>query len=207
MQVIDQDYDEGYHDDVPVRRRRSPNLILGFGLLALSATGFTFAASITLGSSNRLEFGQGIYRITSCDQWVGIKLNPSSAVYAGQSRVANINISGLDALNCRGTDFKIQLQDNASAILPIYRDESGLVNRVLLNISSDQSKGRATAVSFYNGYGVLVPTTLTGQNGYAADDYSEFTYNANTGIYSFLFDYPQATMSAIYRLTVESTNG
>ena len=167
--MVEQEYDEGYHDDIPVREKRSPKFILGFGMIALSVVGFTVAASLTIGNGNRLEFGQGLYRITSCDQWVGIKLNPSSAVYAGQSRVANINISGLDALNCRGNDFMIQLQDNASAILPIYRDESGLVNRVLLNISSDQSKGRATAVSFYNGYGVLVPTTLTGQNGYAAE--------------------------------------
>jgi hypothetical protein len=168
--VIDQDYDEGYHDDLPVREKRSSKFILGLGMLALSAVGFTVAANITIGNGNRLEFGQGLYKITSCDQWVGIKLNPSAASYSGQSRVANMNISGLDALNCKGVNFKIQLLDNASAILPIFSDASGLVDRVMLNVSSS-AVNRANAVSFYNGYGVLVTSSLSGSNGYAYDGY------------------------------------
>lgn len=203
--MIDQDYDEGYHDDIPVREKRSSKFILGFGLLALSVVGFTVAANITIGNGNRLEFGQGLYKITSCDQWVGIKLNPSAASYSGQSRVANMNISGLDALNCKGVNFKIQLLDNASAILPIFSDASGLVDRVMLNVSSS-AVNRANAVSFYNGYGVLVTSSLSGSNGYAYDGYQYLSYNANTGIYSILFNYPQATMSAVNSLTVQSAN-
>lgn len=204
--MIDQDYDEGYHDDIPVREPRSPKFILGLGMLALSVVGFTVAASITIGNGNRLEFGQGLYQITSCDQWVGIKLNPSAASYSGQSRVANMNISGLDALNCRGVNFKIQLLDNSSAILPIFSDASGLVDRVLLNISSDTNKGRANAVSFYNGYGAMVTSSLSGSNGYAYDSYEYLSYNSTTGIYTLLFNYPQATMSAVNSLTVQSAN-
>jgi hypothetical protein len=154
--VVEQEYDEGYHDDIPVREKRSPKFIFGFGMIALSAVGFTVAASLTIGNGNRLEFGQGLYRITSCDQWIGIKLNPSAASYSGQSRVANMNLSGFDALNCRGRNIKIQLLDGSSAILPIFSDTSGLVDRVLLNVSSDTNKGRANAVGFYDGYGVLV---------------------------------------------------
>jgi hypothetical protein len=203
--VIEEDYDEGYHDDIPVREKRSSKFILGLGMLALSAVGFTVAANITIGNGNRLEFGQGLYQITSCDQWVGIKLNPSAASYSGQSRVANMNISGLDALNCKGVNFKIQLLDNASAILPIFSDASGLVDRVMLNVSSS-AVNRANAVSFYNGYGVLVTSSLSGSNGYAYDGYQYLSYNANTGIYSILFNYPQATMSAVNSLTVQSAN-
>ena len=203
--MIEEDYDEGYHDDIPVREKRSSKFILGLGMLALSAVGFTVAANITIGNGNRLEFGQGLYQITSCDQWVGIKLNPSAASYSGQSRVANMNISGLDALNCKGVNFKIQLLDNASAILPIFSDASGLVDRVMLNVSSS-AVNRANAVSFYNGYGVLVTSSLSGSNGYAYDGYQYLSYNANTGIYSILFNYPQATMSAVNSLTVQSAN-
>ena len=203
--MIDQDYDEGYHDDLPVRKKRSSKFILGFALLALSVVGFTVAANITIGNGNRLEFGQGLYQITSCDQWVGIKLNPSAASYSGQSRVANMNISGLDALNCKGVNFKIQLLDNASAILPIFLDASGLVDRVMLNVSSS-AVNRANAVSFYNGYGVLVTSSLSGSNGYAYDGYQYLSYNSNTGVYSIVFNYPQATMSAVNSLTVQSAN-
>ena len=203
--MIDQDYDEGYHDDIPVREKRSSKFIIGFGMVALSVVGFTFAANLTIGNGNKLEFGQGLYQITSCDQWVGIKLNPSAASYSGQSRVANMNISGLDALNCKGVNFKIQLLDNASAILPIFSDASGLVDRVMLNVSSSATN-RANAVSFYNGYGVMVTSSLSGSNGYAYDGYQYLSYNANTGIYSILFNYPQATMSAVNSLTVQSAN-
>ncbi len=204
--MIDQDYDEGYHDDIPERKRRSPNFIIGFGLLALSVVGVTLAANITIGNGNRLEFGQGLYRITSCDQWIGIKLNPSAASYSGQSRVANMNLSGFDVLNCRGRDIKIQLLDGSSAILPIFTDASGLVDRVLLNVSTDTNKGRANALGFYNGYGVLVTSSLAGSNGYAYDTYQYLSYNSNTGVYSIVFNYPQATMSAVNSLTVQSAS-
>jgi len=207
--VIDQDYSEGYHDDVPVRKKSSPNFIIGFGLLAISVFGVTVAANITIGNGNRLEFGQGLYQITSCDQWIGIKLNPTAAIYGsggGQSRVANMNLSGFDALNCRGRDIKIQLLDGSSAILPIFSDASGLVDRVLLNVSSDTNKGRANAVGFYNGYGVLVTSSLSGSNGYAYDSGQYLSYNSNTGVYTILFNSPQATMSAVNSLTVQSAS-
>ena len=200
----ERDFEEGYHDDIPEPKRRSPKFIIGFGLVAFSMVGVTLAASISIGNGNRLEFGQGIYRITSCDQWIGIKLNPSAASYSGQSRVANMNLSGFDALNCRGRDIKIQLLDGSSAILPIFSDASGLVNRVLLNVSTDTNRGRATAVGFYNGYGVLVTSSLSGTNGYAFDGSQYLSYNSTTGVYSILFNSPQATMSAVNSLTVQS---
>lgn len=204
--MIDQDYDEGYHDDIPVREKRSPKFIVGLGMLAISVIGFTVAASITIGTGNRLEFGQGLYQITSCEQWIGIKLNPTAASYSGQSRVANINLSGFDALNCRGKNIKIQLRDSSSAILPLFQDASGLVDRLLINVSSDVSKTRANAVGFYNGYGVLVTSSLSGTNGYAYDSYQYLSYNSNFGVYTVVFNYPQATMSAVTSLTVQSAS-
>jgi hypothetical protein len=206
--VIDQDYDEGYHDDMPVRKRPSSTFIIGFGLLALSVVGFTFAANLTIGKGNKLEFGQGLYQITSCDQWIGFKLNPTAATYGsggGQSRVANMNLSGFDALSCRGKDIKIQLLDGSSAILPIFSDASGLVDRVLLNVSSSAVK-RANAVGFYNGFGVLVTSSLSGSNGYAYDSGQYLSYNSTTGVYTILFNSPQATMSAVNSLTVQSAS-
>ena len=204
--MIDQDYSEGYHDDIPVRKRRSPNFIIGFGLLAMSVVGFTLAANITIGNGNRLEFGQGLYQITSCDQWIGIKLNPTAASYGGQSRVANVNISGLDVLNCgNNIDFKIQLLDSSSAILPIFEDTGNLiVDRVLLNVDTRSGQDRRNALSFYNGYGVLVTSSISGNNGYAYDSSQYLSYNASTGIYTILFNRPLATMSAVSSLTVQS---
>ena len=66
--------------------------------------------------------------------------------------------------------------------------------------------GRANAVGFYNGYGALVTSSLSGSNGYAYDGYQYLSYNASTGLYSIVFNYPQATMSAVSSLTVQSAN-
>jgi hypothetical protein len=208
--VIDQDYDEGYHDDIAVGKKRSPKFIIGFGLLAMSVVGLTFAANISIGNGNRLEFGQGLYQITACDQWVGIKLNPTAATYGsggGQSRVANVNISGLDVLDtgkCRGIDFRIQLRDASNVVMPLFSDDSGLVDRLLFNVSDNQATDRRNALSFYNGFGVMVTSSISGDNGFAFDNSQYLSYNGTTGIYTVVFNSPQATMSAVYGLTVQS---
>jgi len=209
--VIDQDYSEGYHDDVPVRKRGSSKFIIGFGLLALSVVGVTFASNLSIGSGNRLEFGQGLYQITACDQWVGIKLNPTAASYGGQSRVANVNISGLDVLDtgkCQGVNFRIQLRDASNTVMSLFEDRTGasphiLVDRLLFNISNPATD-RRNALSFYSGYGAMVTSSISGTGGFAYDNSQYLSYNGSTGIYTIIFNYPQATMSAVYSLTVQS---
>ena len=173
----------------------------------MSVVGFTAAANISIGSGNRLEFGQGLYEITACDQWIGIKLNPTAASYGGQSRVANVNISGLDVLDtgkCRGVDFRIQLRNVSDVVMPLFSDNSGLVDRLLFNVSSDVSKDRRNALSFYDGFGVMVTSSISGTGGYAYDGSQYLSYNGSTGIYTIIFNSPQATMSAVYSLTVQS---
>ena len=183
-------------------------IALGFGILILAFTGLTVAANISL-NSGRVEFGQGIYQIKSCDQWVGITLVPSQAKYGGLSRVLNVKISGLDALRCRGSNFKIQLYPSgvSPAAMKIFTDASGDVNRVLLSISSDNAKTRSNAVSFIDGSGQLVPTTtLSDGSGYADDDYQFLTYATTNGVYTVAFYLPLATMNTVSSLTVQSAS-
>lgn len=183
-------------------------IALGFGILLLAFTGLTVAANISL-NSGRVEFGQGIYQIKSCDQWVGITLVPSQAKYGGLSRVLNVKISGLDALRCRGSNFKIQLYPSgvSPAAMKIFTDASGDVNRVLLSISSDNAKTRSNAVSFIDGSGQLVPTTtLSDGSGYADDDYQFLTYATTNGVYTVAFYLPLATMNTVSSLTVQSAS-
>ena len=207
------DTNEYYDGDelVPVsgrRKFRNSKLVLGFGILILAFTGLTFAASLSLNTGN-VEFGQGIYQIKSCDQWVGINLVPTAASYSGQSRVANIQISGLDALRCRGSNFKIQLYPSgvAPAAMKIFTDASGEVDRLLLSISSDNSKTRANAISFIDGYGRLVTSsTMANGTGYAYDGYEYLTYATTNGVYTVAFLRPLATMNTVSSLTVQSAS-
>ena len=118
-----------------------------------------------------------------------------------------MNISGLDVLDtgkCRGVDFRIQLRDVSDVVMPLFSDNSGLVDRLLFNVSSDVSKDRRNALSFYDGFGVMVTSSISGTGGYAYDNSQYLSYNGSTGIYTIIFNSPQATMSDVYSLTVQS---
>ena len=190
------------------KKFRNSKLFLGFSMIALSVTGLTLAASLTI-NSGKVEFGQGIYKIQSCDQWVGINLVPTEASYSGLSRVANIQISGLDATRCRGSNFKIQLYPNGAspAAMALFSEATSSVDRLLLSISSDVTKVRANAVSFIDGSGRLVLATLAADgSGYAYDRYEYLTYATTNGVYSVTFSRPLATVSAVNSLTVQSAS-
>ena len=201
------DGDELVPDSGAKKFRRS-KLFIGFSMIGLSVTGLTLAASFTI-NSGKVEFGQGIYKIQSCDQWIGINLVPTEASYGGLSRVANIQISGLDATRCRGSNFKIQLYPSGAspAAMALFSEGSTPVDRLLLSVSSDVTKVRANAVSFIDGSGRLVTANLSADgSGYAYDRWQYLTYATSNGVYSVSFTRPLATVSAVNSLTVQSAS-
>jgi hypothetical protein len=196
---------------VPVtgsKRFRNSKLFIGLSLIVLSATGLTLAASFTI-NSGRIEFGQGIYKIQSCDQWIAINLVPTEASYDGESRIANVQISGLDATRCRGSNFKIQFYPTGSSAtaMPLFSEGSTPIDRLLLSVSSDVSKVRANAVSLIDGSGRLITASLTEDgSGVAFDRWQYLTYATTSGVYSVSFTRPLATVSAVNSLTVQSAS-
>jgi hypothetical protein len=196
---------------VPVtgsKRFRSSKLFIGLSLIFLSATGLTLAASFTI-NSGRIEFGQGIYKIQSCDQWIAINLVPTEASYDGESRIANVQISGLDATRCRGSNFKIQFYPTGASAtaMPLFSEGTTPIDRLLLSVSSDVSKVRANAVSFIDGSGRLITANLTADgSGIAFDRWQYLTYTTTSGVYSVSFTRPLATVSAVTSLTVQSAS-
>ena len=207
------DTKEYYDGDelVPVsgaKKFRRSKLFIGLSMIGLSVTGLTLAASFSI-NSGRVEFGQGIYKIQSCDQWIAINLVSSEASYSGQSRVANIQISGLDATRCRGSNFKIQLYPAGAspAAMPLFSEGTTPVDRLLLSVSSDVSKVRANAVSLIDGSGRLITASLEADgSGSAYDRWQYLTYATSNGVYSVSFTRPLATVSTVNSLTVQSAS-
>ena len=210
MSVNTKEYYDG-DELVPVtgsKRFRSSKLFIGLSLIFLSATGLTLAASFTI-NSGRIEFGQGIYKIQSCDQWIAINLVPTEASYDGESRIANVQISGLDATRCRGSNFKIQFYPTGASAtaMPLFSEGTTPIDRLLLSVSSDVSKVRANAVSFIDGSGRLITANLTADgSGIAFDRWQYLTYTTTSGVYSVSFTRPLATVSAVTSLTVQSAS-
>lgn len=210
MSVNTKEYYDG-DELVPVtgsKRFRGSKLFIGLSLIFLSATGLTLAASFTI-NSGRIEFGQGIYKIQSCDQWIAINLVPTEASYDGESRIANVQISGLDATRCRGSNFKIQFYSTGASAtaMPLFSEGTTPIDRLLLSVSSDVSKVRANAVSFIDGSGRLITANLTEDgSGIAFDRWQYLTYTTTSGVYSVSFTRPLATVSAVTSLTVQSAS-
>jgi hypothetical protein len=196
---------------VPVtgsKKFRNSKLFIGLSMIGLSVTGLTLAASISINAGN-IEFGQGIYKIQSCDQWIAINLVPTAASSAGLSLVSEIQISGLDATRCRGSNFKIQLYPAGAspAAMALFSEDSTPVDRLLLSISPDVTKVRANAVSLIDGAGRLITASLEADgSGYAYDRWQYLTYATSNGVYSVLFTEPLATGNAVYNVTVQSAS-
>lgn len=197
-----------YEEDEIQKHRRSL-LYAGLGLLVFAAIGASLAQTITLNTTGRVEFGQGIVTLKACDSFISISLTPSSATFSGtradgssyvnSSRVKNIKFSSLDARACAGKRVKVQLFDNLNAsAMNLYTDaDSVAVDKVILVIDSDRNVDRADAVTLLNG---------KGQNIGYFDAYQFLDFNPDTAMYTLIFSSPLALMSDVYRLTIETTN-
>ena len=177
------------------------NRILWITLISLlAAVGLTFAASITINTNNRVEFGQGIYQIKSCDQFVSIALNPSATIN-GYSRVQNVTVKGLDVGRCAGTTVRLKLFTSGSQTpLNLYTTsnyaETGTA--VIMVIRS----GATQATAFDD-------VTLVNQRGTNigyGDANQSIDYFDTSGDFVVSFTRPLARMDQVNSVTLESAN-
>ena len=197
-----------YEED-EIQKHRKSLLYAGLGLLVFAAIGASLAQTITLNTTGRVEFGQGIVTLKACDSFISISLTPSSATFSGtradgssyvnSSRVKNIKFSSLDTRACAGKRVKVQLFDNLNAsAMNLYTDaDSVAVDKVILVIDSDRNVDRADAVTLLNG---------KGQNIGYFDAYQFLDFNPDTAMYTLIFSSPLALMGDVYRLTIETTS-
>ena len=194
------------------KRLQNSKLFIGFSLLALAFAGSTIAANITL-SSGRIEFGQGVYQIQACDQYVGIE--PQRGTGEDLDYVKKIVISGLDALNCPGRDIRINLYSNSAPTVPLvlFEGDQGIdLNRVLLRVSTDSNTVRATAVGFVTGNrsrnrppAVLFTQLQVDGSGRVNDSHQILTYTQSSGLYIIEFAVPLALVEDVDRFTIQSS--
>jgi hypothetical protein len=184
----------------------SPRKRILWGTVAalLLAGGFTFAANLTINTNNKVEFGQGIYQIKSCDQFVNIGLK-ASATINGYSRVANITVKGLDVGRCAGTTVRLKLFNTDSATdsqtaMALYATpgytETGTA--VIMVIRSGASQATAfDDVTLVNQRGTNI--------GYGDVNQSIDYYDAS-GDFVISFTRPLARMDQVNLVTLESAN-
>ena len=128
--------DEINHREIKKRETRNLKIALGVATLILVPTiGSTLAATVTIGSSNTLEFAQGITATTACDS--SIKLQPVSSLNgSGVFIISSIELSTLNNASnggCAGKFFTLKVLNSSAG---------------LVNITNAANSGVATQVKF-----------------------------------------------------------
>ncbi len=103
-------------------------LIAGLLITILTGIGSIFAGNFSMGNaSSAVEFGQGVYQIEACDDWVRVNISTGATgefgAPEGLSALTGVVISSLDTRACAGTEFTIAAFDEENNPLPIYRTD------------------------------------------------------------------------------------
>ena len=190
--------------------RNSKYFRIGLFAAVIALLGATFAVNIRLNGNNTFEYGQGVYRITSCDQFVNVTLGSTTAYADGLSRVGNVSLQGLDVGRCANTSIRIKLYDSSTATLNLFTNpaytsrgtsypccaETGTA--VILVIAAGATQATA-----------LQSTTLispSGKNVNQGDRSESLSYDTNSGTFTVAFSVPLAIMRDVYKTTLESAS-
>jgi hypothetical protein len=101
-------------------------LIIGLLLTVVTGIGSIFAGNFSMEeSASALEYGQGVYKISACDDLVRVNLAAGATgehgAPEGLSALTGIVVSSLDTRACAGTEFTISAVDEENNPLALYR--------------------------------------------------------------------------------------
>ena len=208
-----EDFEDGYSENTA--RRPRGKLAIAMLLITAGVLGSTFAANISLNGGQRKEFGQGIYQIRACDQWVGIGLTAGTGTE--NDYVKNVKLYGFDPQLCLGRVFRIKLFPTGSTTaLPLYVDETstGLstgdttTTLSLLDTSTAYSSSYPvypgmTAYQSWSADAVTLINAL-GTNVKYNTKWLNISYTKETAVYTIILKKPAARVVDVASVTIES---
>ena len=136
-------------DDDPVikKKSKSRNLKIALGLAAvilIPTIGSTLAGSITIGTANSVEFGQGFTATTSCDS--DITVVPSTVLTAGTFNLESITVTGV-ASGCATKNFTFKVLNASNVEQIIGTGNPTSICKVVFQTSTSTSSTGACIVS------------------------------------------------------------
>ena len=203
------DYEDGVVEESNSRSTRF-KINIGIFLLLMGVLGSTFAANISL-SGGRQEFGQGIFQVKACDQWVGVNLVTGEG--ANNQYVVNVEILGLNPRQCLGTIFRIKFFSTGSTTaLPIFvsggpsgtLSDSVTATSIVSRITKTAYTG-STQTAYGNwAYDAMTLIDPQGRDIEFGDNYQLVEYYRNSGIYVIAPTYPQLVAASVNSITIET---
>ena len=180
---------------------RAVRALAGAGVIALASLGSALASNISIGrSGGEVEFGQGEFTLKACDSWIQLNLlSGATGQYgapAGLSALTGITIQGLNAAQCKSTQFTIEAIDQGLNPLPLYRTdgESELCSEIPCQVGDTAESELVFQVSS-SGDVALV----------SSNQYRTMTFDNSLGIYKIMFTKPALLARDINNLTIQST--
>ena len=198
------DFDDS--DEIAPRNLKAKRNI-GIFILICGLFGATFAANISLGGS-RKEFGQGIFQIKACDQWVGIGLTTGQG--SQNTYVANVRVIGLNPRACRNTLLRIKFfAAGATEPMNMYYgagntpalSDSVTATSLVLRVTNTAYPGTNYAAWANDAVTLIDPR---GRDAGYADDYEMIEYVPETAVYSVILTYPTAVATSVKNITIET---
>ncbi len=203
------DFEDGVEEQESPRSSRA-KLNIGIFLLVMGVLSSTVAANISL-SGGRQEFGQGIFQVKACDQWVGVNLVTGEG--AANPYVVNVEILGLDPRQCLGTIFRIKFFSSGSTTpLPVFvsggpsgtLSDSVTATSVVSRITKTAYTG-STQTDYGNwAYDAMTLIDPQGRDISYADDYQLVEYYRGSGIYVIAPTYPRLLATDVNSITIET---
>lgn len=183
-----------------IKISQKQKLLFGVILLGASLLSTVVAATVTINTDNRVEFGQGLYQVGACDSFVDISAKSNG------TNITEVIIDGLDISSCPETYLRIKFFGSGTSPLNLYEESSTAVNRILLFING--RSGRIDGIDFLNSRG-LIPNpyqpscndpflTDCKSDGFLKMDYFQ-------GRYHLIFVDPMAVPAAFNSFTIETS--
>lgn len=204
-----EDFEDGISEERPMRLMRAQRNFIIFAVI-LGVLGSSFAANISL-SGGRKEFGQGIYQIKACDQWVGIGLTVGANTQSNY--VKTVRLYGLDPRLCKGNIFRIKLFPTGSTTpLNMYKgagatsalSDSVTATTLVTRITNTAYTGSTQTAYQTWAYDAVTLIDPQGRDISYGDDYETIDYAINTGVYTIYLTYPMALAAQVGSVTIES---
>ena len=175
--------------------------VMGAAVIVLASLGSSLASNVAIGDSDGVtEFGQGEFTLKVCDSWIQLNLESGATgqygAPAGLSALTGITIQGLNAAQCKSTQFIIQSIDQSLNSLPIYRTDR---NPMLCSSSPCQIGVNAESDLIFqvSSSGVV---SLSNSN-----QHRMMTFDDTLGVYEITFTKPAQLARDITNLTIQSS--
>jgi len=182
-----------------IKISKSQKMLLGVFLLFSSVLTSVVAANVTVNTNNRVEFGQGVYRVGACDNFVNIEAERNG------NNIWQLIIDGLDIQKCANVYMRIKLLGSDGSPINLYEESDTAVNRVMLRFNGNPDP--YAGVDFYNVIGQPIAESACRdplQVNCRTDNNVEFDYFK--GRYRIVFLNPMASASILPNFVVETSS-